>query len=109
MSARPIPPVFRPVLRHGILKDRLGDVLTDSLRAQIMRIMGYRTDVVEFISPEHTNKNLMIRATKSTAPGDLQSIAEYRDLVEYWHVQPYLAQLLTHELAAVYSQAASGG
>lgn len=101
MSVRPMPPVFQPVLRHGILKDRLGHVLTDGLRAQIMRIMGYRTDVVEFISPEHTDKNLLIRAIKSTTPGDPQSIAEYQALVAYWQVQPYLARLLAHELAAL--------
>ncbi len=63
--------------------------------------MGYRTDVVEFISPEHTDKNLMIRAIKSTTPGDPQSIAEYQALVGYWQVQPYLARLLAHELAAL--------
>jgi SAM-dependent methyltransferase len=89
ISAQPMPPAFRPVLRHGILKERIGDVLTDALRAQILRIVGYRTDVVEFISPEHTDKNLMIRAVSSTGRGDVQMlIDEYRDLVDLWQVQP---------------------
>ena len=60
--------------------------------------MGYRTEVVEFISAEHTDKNLMIRGVKTTAPGDLQAIAEYRDLKTYWQVQPYLEQLLADKL-----------
>jgi SAM-dependent methyltransferase len=101
MSDQPMPPVFQPVLRHGILKERVGDLLTDGLRAQILRILGYSTDVVQFISSEHTAKNLMIRAVKTTTPGNAQAITEYRDLVDYWQVQPYLAQLLARELAAV--------
>jgi len=101
MADRPMPQVFQPVLRHGILKERLGDVLTDSFRAQILRIMGYSTDVIEFISPEHTDRNLMIRAVKQAPPGDPQMIAEYRSLVDFWGVTPYLATLLKKQLTAV--------
>jgi len=101
MADQPMPQVFQPVLRHGILKERLGDVLTDSFRAQILRIMGYSTDVIEFISPEHTDKNLMIRAVKQASPGDPQMIAEYRSLVDFWGVTPYLATLLKKQLTAV--------
>ncbi|MGC9468174.1 MAG: class I SAM-dependent methyltransferase [Anaerolineae bacterium] len=99
MADRPMPPVFQPVLRHGILKERVGDVLTDSFRAQILRILGYRTDVVEFISPEHTDKNLMIRAVKTSVPGDPKMVEAYMDLVSFWQVEPYLAQLLKIQLA----------
>ncbi|MGC9522661.1 MAG: class I SAM-dependent methyltransferase [Anaerolineae bacterium] len=99
MEERPMPPVFEPVLRHGILKERVGDVLTDSFRAQILRIMGYRTDVVEFVSPEHTDKNLMIRAVHTVPPGDPEMVEEYRTMIEYWQVRPYLAHLLADEMA----------
>ena len=51
-------PDFQPVLRHGILKQRTADILTDAFRALVLRIMGYRTEVVEFVSPEHTSRNL---------------------------------------------------
>lgn len=98
LEARATPDIFQPVIRHGILKERIGDVLTDSLRAQILRILGYRTDVVEFISPEHTDKNLMIRAVKTAPRGDAQVIAEYQALTEFWGVIPYLARLLEDEL-----------
>jgi SAM-dependent methyltransferase len=98
LEALPTPEIFEPVVRHGILKERIGDVLTDSFRAQILRILGYRTDIVEFISPEHTDKNLMIRAVKTAAPGDAQFIAAYRDLIDFWGVTPYLARLLEGEL-----------
>ncbi len=86
---------YRPIFRHGILKERLGDILTDTFRALILRMMGYRTDVVEFISTEHTARNLMIRAVKIAAADDpAPFIAEYRAMKTFWRVTPYLETLL---------------
>ena len=62
------PPDYGPLLRHGIVRERLGDLLTDSLRAELLRAHGYRTDVIEFVSTEHTAKNLMIRAVRTDRP-----------------------------------------
>ena len=96
-----VPASFRPVFHDGILKERLGDVLTDAFRAQILRILGYRTDVVQFISMEHTAKNLMIRANQQpAAPEGNAFTQEYEALKAVWEVQPYLADLLTDELTA---------
>ena len=86
--------VFRPVLRHGILRERLADILTDSFRALALRIMGYRTDVIEFVAAEHTAKNLMIRAVKTAAPADAQLAREYIELKRFWGVTPYIETLL---------------
>jgi len=86
--------VLRPVLRHGILQQRTADILTDALRALALRILGYRTDVVEFVSPEHTARNLMIRATRGLPPGDAAFVAEYRELCRFWGVTPYLETAL---------------
>ncbi len=94
LAKRPTPATFDPVMRHGILKERLGDILTDAFRAQILRIMGYRTDVIEFIATEHTPRNLMIRAVKTTEPGDVQFVQEYAVLKQFWQVTPYLETLL---------------
>ncbi|MGL6095312.1 MAG: class I SAM-dependent methyltransferase, partial [Fimbriiglobus sp.] len=69
--------VLRPVLRHGILRERTADLVTDGLRALALRIMGYRTDVVEFVSPEHTARNLLIRAVRGAPVGELAFVAEY--------------------------------
>ncbi len=85
---------FAPVFQDGILKHRLSDILTDTFRAQILRIMGYKTDVVEFISPEHTDKNLMIRAVRRTQKNKTGYLQEYLDLKAYWGVTPYLETLL---------------
>lgn len=86
--------VLRPVLRHGILQQRTSDILTDALRALALRILGYRTDVVEFVSPEHTARNLMIRATRGLPPDDPTFVAEYRELCRFWGVTPYLETAL---------------
>lgn len=94
MKGPMMPDAFQPVLRQGILKERLGDILTDTFRAQLLRMMGYRTDVVEFVSSEHTDKNLMIRAVKFAEPGDPQMIREYEKLKVYWGVQPFMERLL---------------
>ena len=91
-------PLYRPVLRHGILRERLADLLTDAFRAQILRIMGYRADVFEFVSPEHTSKNLLIRAERGLPPGDEQAVTEYLTLKAYWGVDLALERLLGEAL-----------
>jgi SAM-dependent methyltransferase len=85
---------FEAILRHGVLKQRMGDILTDALRALILRILGYKTDVVEFVSPEHTDKNVMIRAVRREQQDTAQFVREYADLKRYWGVTPYLETLL---------------
>jgi SAM-dependent methyltransferase len=92
--------VFRPVVRHGILKQRMADLLTETFRAQLLRVLGYRTEVIEFVSTEHTAKNLMIRAVRAAEPGDADAIAEYRALRDYWGVTPCLEKLLGGEARA---------
>jgi SAM-dependent methyltransferase len=89
----PVKP-FTPLFQDGILKQRLSDILTDTLRALILRIMGYKTDVVEFVSPEHTDKNLMIRAVRRRQKDKARFVQEYLDLKTYWGVTPYLETLL---------------
>ena len=88
-------------MRQGVLGERLGDVLTDAFRALILRIMGYQTDVVEFISSEHTAKNVMIRAVRRTKPGDARALREYWELKEFWGVTPYLEHLVQEEFAGL--------
>lgn len=53
-----------PIMRRGILKERFAEMLTDSLRADLLEGCGYRTQVLEFISLEHTPKNVLIRAIR---------------------------------------------
>ncbi|MFT3890563.1 MAG: SAM-dependent methyltransferase [Anaerolineales bacterium] len=57
MSHISMPEQLLPVFHDGILFERMGDILTDTFRANILRIMGYRTDVTQFVPIEHTAKN----------------------------------------------------
>jgi len=85
---------LRAVLRQGILRERLADIVTDAFRALALRIMGYRTSVAEFVSPESTSKNLMIRAEWGVRPGQAGAVAEYADLKEFWRVTPAIERML---------------
>ena len=89
-----------PVLSHGILFERLGDILTDTFRAALLRILGYRTDVTQFVPIEHTAKNLMIRSVKTSPPGhNPRWLEEYKNLKNFWQVTPYLEKILGDEYA----------
>ena len=95
MSHLPMPTQLLPIFHHGILFERMGDILTDTFRATILRIMGYRTDVTQFVPIEHTAKNLIIRAVKTSPPGDARWVEEYKNLKSFWQVTPYLERLLS--------------
>jgi len=86
--------VLRPLLRHGILRERMADMVTDAFRALALRILGYRTDVIEFVSTEHTARNVMIRAVQGGPTGAEVHVNEYRALRRFWGVTPYLEQVL---------------
>lgn len=76
------------------MKERLGDLLTDSLRAQLLRIVGYRVEVIEFIGGEHTPRNMMIRAVKTDAKAEAIDIQRYRAICEQWGITPALEKKL---------------
>lgn len=102
-----IPEPWNIATRYGILQERIGDILTDSIRAQILRILGYRTEIIEFIAGTHTAKNLMIRAVKpeSSAGSEAKKYEaaqrdffELDELLRQWKVKPKLMNLLGHQL-----------
>ncbi|MCB0101140.1 MAG: SAM-dependent methyltransferase [Anaerolineales bacterium] len=100
MAQAPAPTPLVPVLSHGILFERLGDILTDTFRAALLRILGYRTDVTQFVPIEHTAKNLMIRSVKTSPPGhNPRWLEEYKNLKNFWQVTPYLEKILGDEYA----------
>ncbi|WP_028653583.1 class I SAM-dependent methyltransferase [Nocardioides halotolerans] len=91
----PTPAPYAMLTRHGILRERLADTLTDALRATLMRLQGYRVDVVQFVESKHTPRNTLLRATRTGAPvtgGSLRR--EYDDLVDTWGIRPRLAELI---------------
>lgn len=84
----------RAILRNGILRERLADILTDAFRAQLLRVAGYRATVVEFVDQEATTRNILIRAVRVSRPGTGTATADYEDLRDAWGVVPYLAKRL---------------
>ena len=62
--------LLAPVLKYGILKERMAAIFTDAIRAELLESKGYKTQILEFIDMEHTPKNLLIRAIKQS--GDNQ-------------------------------------
>ena len=82
------------ITRNGIMKERLGDLLTDGLRMQIMKLRGYRVEAIEFIGGEHTPRNLMIRAVKTGAGADASEKQRYDEMLALWKVKPALASLI---------------
>lgn len=89
----PTPSPYALLTRHGILRERLADTLTDGIRAALLRIEGYRVDVVQFVESQHTPRNTMLRAVRTggSAAGVRE---EYDDLVATWSIRPRLAELL---------------
>lgn len=81
---------FAGVLRHGILRERFCDILTDTFRAMILRILGFKTQVIEFVSPDATARNILLRAEYGVKPGQGQSVSEYLALRDFWKVTPWL-------------------
>jgi SAM-dependent methyltransferase len=82
------------ITRNGIMNERLGDLLTDGLRMQIMKLRGYRVEAIEFIGGEHTPRNLMIRAVKTGASADASEKQRYDEMLALWKVKPALASLI---------------
>ena len=86
--------------KNGLVKERLVDLITDSLRAQILKLLGYRVDIVEFIGGEHTARNILIRAVKTNQSSSDIDKDRYQQLLSQWQIKPYLAKLLAAELKA---------
>lgn len=88
------PPLIAPLLRDGIARERFADLLTDTMRRDILRAYGYSAELIEFVSPEHTMKNIMIRAEKNETYHEPNS--ELLQLVrmerEQWKAAPKLAE-----------------
>jgi len=86
--------------KNGLVKERLVDLITDSLRAQILKLLGYRVDIVEFIGGEHTARNILIRAVKTNQSFSDIDKDRYQQILSQWQIKPYLAKLLATELKA---------
>jgi SAM-dependent methyltransferase len=85
-----------PLIKHGILKERFSALATDAARAQLLEIAGYNAQVLEFIDMEHTPKNLLIRAIKTSKGKNRheKALAEYDAFTKMLNISPYLEKHL---------------
>ena len=90
-----VPEPYAMLTRHGILRERFADTLTDALRASLLRREGYRVDVVEFVESAHTPRNTLLRAVRTGVRG-AEAAREYDELLAAWGVRPRLGELLDH-------------
>jgi len=100
LKAAPAPAPYALLTRHAILRERFGDALTDALRAALLRRVGYRAEVVQFVASEYTPRNTMIKAVRlaGAPPVSAEVDEDYDDLVRGWGVTPYLQTLLADAL-----------
>lgn len=88
--------LHQPMLKYGILKDRLTEYLTDGLRGLKLEAAGYDVAMIEFTSLEHTARNIMIKAVKAEKPDPVRAAEaqkQYEDLRDFYHVHPAIEQL----------------
>ena len=90
-------PSQNPVLRHGIYKEREYEMVTDTLRALLLEKNNYRSDIFEFISNEHTRKNIMLVGIRQSRPVDIARIEKQIEWlkssygIEYHYLEKALA------------------
>ena len=95
---------FGGLLRQSILRERLCDILTDSFRAMILRILGFRTQVIEFVSSEATARNILLKCEYGVKPGQPGPVGEYLNLRDYWKVTPWLETRMAKYLGKYFAR-----
>jgi len=106
-AAPPATAALAPLLRHGLLRERLGDVLTEAARAQVLGLLGYRVSAIEFVSAEHTSRNLMLRAERTRARPPAAAWRELEAMCNSFGVAPPLAAMLASRLDAARARTAA--
>ena len=90
--------VLQPILKYGIIKERMSALITDALRANLLEQQGYDTQILEFIDMEHTPKNILIRAVKRKGMQPRKKAVgtsgDIREVAEFLQVAPTLEGLL---------------
>ncbi len=89
---------LRPMMKYGLIQERIAALLTDALRAERLWEHGYETQILEFIDMEHTPKNILIRAVKRStarnAVADKELSEKLSEIQSFFHIDPLLGRLL---------------
>ena len=87
---------LQPLLKYGLIKERMSALITDAVRANLLEEQGYDTQILEFIDMEHTPKNLLIRAVKKDGV-KMRCKNSVQDTMKFLQIQPTLHKLLNEE------------
>ena len=85
-----------PMMKYGLIKERMAALATDALRGEMLEYRGYKTQLMEFVDMAHSPKNILIRAVKSNIPADKRNRAlqEAQHMCEELHATPTIVELL---------------
>ena len=88
---------MNPVLKYGLIQERMAALMTDAFRADVLELEGYQVQVLEFIDMEHTPKNILIRAVKQNMPLPFEKKEKLLDSLQtcmgIWNVNPLFYRL----------------
>jgi SAM-dependent methyltransferase len=83
-------PALDVMLQHGLVKERFAALATDSIRAELLKLVGYEAQLLEFIDMEHTPKNILIRAYFTEKKPTTEDMKKYRAFVDFLQAKPFL-------------------
>lgn len=85
-----------PLLSQGLLKERFAALATDAARGTLLEVLGYKVQMLEFVDPEHTPKNLLIRAVRSEQQGlSMKKWEQYEQFRQFLNISPALEHILS--------------
>lgn len=89
--------VLSPILSQGLLKERFAALATDAARGTLLEVLGYKVQMLEFVDPEHTPKNLLIRAVRSEQQQQpsVKKWEQYEQFRQFLNISPSLEQMLS--------------
>lgn len=91
-------PALDVMLQHGLVKERFAALATDSIRAELLKLVGYEAQLLEFIDMEHTPKNILIRAYFTGRKSTTEEQDRYREFVQFLNAKPFLENELKNYL-----------
>ncbi|WP_394188197.1 class I SAM-dependent methyltransferase [Paenisporosarcina quisquiliarum] len=91
-------PTLDVMLQHGLIKERFAALATDSIRAELLKLVGYEAQLLEFIDMEHTPKNILIRAYFTGNKPSEDEQKKYKAFIDFLGATPFLEKELVEYL-----------
>ncbi len=86
-----------PMMKYGIIKERMSALVTDALRGNMLEYRGYKTNLLEFVDMAHSPKNILIRAVKSNVSREKKNraLTEAKEMCKFFEIEPTIYKLLS--------------